>query len=197
VNYALVYGQLIQRAISREVIGYTEKHHIIPKCMGGTNASKNIVRLTAREHFIAHRLLTRMYPDVRGTWYALIAMGRLAAFKSKIFASERQKAANCRRGTKYTEESRQKMSIAKAGKPSVSPNTCFKPGQPSWSKGKMGEEAPGYGTRRTLEQRLRMGQAQIACGNTPPSRKGIKWTAAQKVSASIKRKASRLIGELP
>ena len=196
MNYTHVYSQLIQRALRREVAGYTEKHHIIPRCMGGTNAAENIVRLTAREHFIAHRLLTRMYPDVRGIWYALIAMGRLTAFKSKIFASERQKAADCRRGTKYTEESRQKMSKAKAGKPSVSPNTCFKPGQSPWSKGKLGEEAPGYGKRRTIEQRIRMKQAQIKCGNKPPSRKGIKWTAEQKASARIKREASKFLGEL-
>lgn len=40
--------------------GYSENHHILPKSMGGTWAKKNIVSLTAREHFICHLLLTKM-----------------------------------------------------------------------------------------------------------------------------------------
>lgn len=36
---------------------YHERHHIIPKCMGGTNDKDNLIDLYAREHFEAHRLL--------------------------------------------------------------------------------------------------------------------------------------------
>lgn len=39
--------------------GYTERHHILPRCFGGTNEKINLVRLTAREHLIAHLLLTK------------------------------------------------------------------------------------------------------------------------------------------
>ncbi len=39
---------------------YTERHHIIPKSLGGNNSKENLVRLTAREHFICHWLLTKM-----------------------------------------------------------------------------------------------------------------------------------------
>ena len=39
---------------------YTESHHIIPKSLGGSNTPDNLVKLTAREHFIAHWLLTKM-----------------------------------------------------------------------------------------------------------------------------------------
>ena len=38
----------------------TEKHHIIPKCLGGNNSKDNIALLTAREHFICHLLLPKM-----------------------------------------------------------------------------------------------------------------------------------------
>ena len=196
MNYALVYERLVCRAKGRVLSGYFEKHHVIPKCLGGLNEEGNIVRLTAREHFIAHKLLVRMYPRECGVWYALIAMGRLPEFKSRIFASERLKAAEARRGFKYSEESRIKMSLAKKGRASVSPQTCFKKGQPSWSKGVTGEHAPGYGTKRTLEQRKRMGLAQIACGNRPPSRKGIKWTEEQKALARAKRLFNRKNGEI-
>lgn len=44
----------------RTISGYVEKHHIIPKSMGGSDDASNIVELTAREHFIAHLLLTKM-----------------------------------------------------------------------------------------------------------------------------------------
>lgn len=36
-----------------------ESHHIIPKCMGGSNSLSNRVLLTPREHFIAHLLLSK------------------------------------------------------------------------------------------------------------------------------------------
>ena len=187
MNYAATYNALMQRARGREIVGYTEKHHVLPRCMGGTNNSENIVRLTAREHFLAHRLLTRIYPTVRGVWYALIAMGRLSEMRSRIFSSEREKAALLRRGTRFSLESRRRMSKAKKGKPSVSPSTCFKKGVPSWSKGRTGKDAPGYGKKRTAEQRERMGMAQRACGNRPPSRKGARWTEEQKARARIRR----------
>jgi hypothetical protein len=38
---------------------YIEKHHIIPKSLGGSNNPGNLVNLTAREHFICHILLTK------------------------------------------------------------------------------------------------------------------------------------------
>jgi len=59
-KYAIWYDKIISNAISRTTHGYTEKHHIIPKCLGGTNDKSNIVRLTAREHYICHLLLTKM-----------------------------------------------------------------------------------------------------------------------------------------
>ena len=40
-------------------IGYTEVHHIIPRSMGGDNSESNLVKLSYRQHFIAHKLLVR------------------------------------------------------------------------------------------------------------------------------------------
>ena len=42
---------------------YHERHHIIPKCMNGTDAEDNLIDLYAREHFIAHKLLVQENPD--------------------------------------------------------------------------------------------------------------------------------------
>lgn len=40
---------------------YTETHHIIPRCLGGSDDESNLVKLTAKQHFICHLLLTKMF----------------------------------------------------------------------------------------------------------------------------------------
>jgi hypothetical protein len=74
MNYQKIYNQIIERAKSRQLEGYKEKHHIIPRCMGGNNDKINLVELTAREHFLCHRLLTEIYPNNEKLWYALFLM---------------------------------------------------------------------------------------------------------------------------
>lgn len=60
-KYTRWYYNIITKAVSRpSLVGYTEKHHIIPKSLGGNNSSLNLVRLTPKEHFVCHRLLTKM-----------------------------------------------------------------------------------------------------------------------------------------
>lgn len=95
MNYQRIYDQIIERA-KLEVQGrilnrkkwkeskgeegvYYESHHIIPKCLGGTGRAyqwehENIVLLTAREHFLCHWLLHRIYPDSRSLLYAFDQM---------------------------------------------------------------------------------------------------------------------------
>ena len=63
MNYKLHYTRLVDSAKHRTVDVYTEMHHIIPRCVGGTDELANLVKLTAREHFIAHLLLFKMYPQ--------------------------------------------------------------------------------------------------------------------------------------
>lgn len=63
MDYKNQYNKLIERAKSRSLSGYTESHHIIPRCMGGTDSQDNLVELTAREHYIAHLLLVKIYPN--------------------------------------------------------------------------------------------------------------------------------------
>jgi hypothetical protein len=60
MNYKHIYNQLCQRSQPRtwEKFKY-EKHHIIPKSMGGDNSKSNIAILTPREHAFAHLLLVR------------------------------------------------------------------------------------------------------------------------------------------
>ncbi len=46
--------------MNRRLIGYCEEHHIIPQSLGGNNQKENLVKLTAKEHFVCHLLLTKM-----------------------------------------------------------------------------------------------------------------------------------------
>lgn len=61
-KYTRIYYILIERAKSRTILKetYTEKHHIIPRSLGGNNSNDNIAVLTAKEHYICHLLLIRM-----------------------------------------------------------------------------------------------------------------------------------------
>jgi len=69
MNYQRIYDQLIARAVKRcSIDGYTEKHHIIPRSIGGGDEAANIALLTLREHYIAHWLLWRIH---RFTQYGL------------------------------------------------------------------------------------------------------------------------------
>ena len=62
MNHQLVYNNLIEKATKRlSLSGYVEHHHIIPRSVGGSDHLSNLVTLTAREHFIAHLLLAKIY----------------------------------------------------------------------------------------------------------------------------------------
>lgn len=75
MNYKKIYDSLIERGLNRPPPScYTEKHHIIPKCLGGPDIESNI--LTAEEHYLAHQLLTKIYPgDVKLSFAALAMCG--------------------------------------------------------------------------------------------------------------------------
>lgn len=72
-KYTRCYFSIVERANNRPKEGYTESHHIIPKCMGGDNNKSNLVRLTAREHFICHQLLVKMVDPSHKSKLALAA----------------------------------------------------------------------------------------------------------------------------
>lgn len=76
MNYAKHYDRLITRAQFRVIDGYCEKHHIVPRCMGGGDESSNIAKLTAKEHYVAHQLLVKLHPDVGPLATAMILMGK-------------------------------------------------------------------------------------------------------------------------
>jgi hypothetical protein len=72
MNYQKIYNNLMKRDLIRT--GYVEKHHIIPRCMGGLENKENIVELYPEEHYLAHLLLCKIYPNNQKLLYATMNM---------------------------------------------------------------------------------------------------------------------------
>ena len=123
MNYKLHYNRLIERAKQRKLEDYSERHHIIPRCMGGTDAKDNIVRLTASEHYVAHQLLSKMYPHNHKLVYAMKMMctkNNLHIRNNKMYSWIRRKVAIAisvnNTGRQVTDEYRKDCSIRNTGK---------------------------------------------------------------------------------
>ena len=98
MNYKKIYDQLVEkckvRGLDKSALeGYYEKHHIVPKCMGGSDDVENFVLFTAKEHYIAHLLLTKVYPESHGLYYAAFMMGSNGR-NSKLYSNLREFVAS-------------------------------------------------------------------------------------------------------
>jgi|688.fasta_scaffold280789_3 NADH:ubiquinone oxidoreductase subunit len=72
MNYRKIYDNIIENRLKTPFDGYTEKHHIIPKSIGGSDLKENLVCLSAREHFVCHYLLTKMFQPKTKEFYSMI-----------------------------------------------------------------------------------------------------------------------------
>ena len=122
MNYQKIYDSLIFKGKNRQSIeGYKERHHIIPKSLGGSNDLFNLVDLTAREHFIAHFLLAKMHGG--NQWLAISRMRGNDDFyiNSRLYEVARREIAKATskrfKGVAKSAETREKMSAASIGKP--------------------------------------------------------------------------------
>ena len=65
MNYKKIYFAIIknrrENPLPLDTHSYGEEHHIIPRSFVGGNNKSNVIRLTAREHFVVHFLLYKMY----------------------------------------------------------------------------------------------------------------------------------------
>jgi hypothetical protein len=158
MDYQKIYNQIVERAKDRDLIGYSERHHIIPKCMGGLDSLSNLVKLTAREHIICHRLLTLIYPENHKILYAFWAMcnqknnpnqQRDYTISSRVYEEAKSLFSKAHSKRVINQSTRDKISKAKTGKKNPNYNreavnklinkgesTRFKKGQSSWTKGK-------------------------------------------------------------
>ena len=94
MNYTTIYNNLIQRAVSRSLDGYKERHHIIPRCLGGNDLKENLVDLTPEEHYIAHLLLVKIHPKNTFLIHAAVMMtvkGKGQGRNNKLYGWVRRK----------------------------------------------------------------------------------------------------------
>lgn len=63
MDYKRIYDQFIKdrRAKEPDLAGYVERHHILPRSLGGGDEPGNIVSLTPEDHFFAHLLLAKIH----------------------------------------------------------------------------------------------------------------------------------------
>jgi NUMOD3 motif len=140
MNHKRIYNNIINNAKSQNRIRfkkkdpkyvYYESHHIISKCLGGNNDKENLVLLTAREHYICHKLLTYIYKGNRSVMCAFYRMtfdkkGRKISLKDYAYAKELmhnipvsketiQKMKKVSKEYTKTEEYRNNMSILCSG----------------------------------------------------------------------------------
>ena len=132
MDYEKTYNKLIAAARTQQIDGYCETHHIVPKSEGGSDDKINLVKLTARQHYIAHLLLAKIYNDC-AMHCAIMAMraktksmDRNYRFNSRLyekmklkrskFMSERMRGNTNGLGYKFTEEQRRAASDRLKGK---------------------------------------------------------------------------------
>ena len=157
---------------------YHERHHIIPKCMGGTNKKDNLIDLFAREHFIAHKLLAQENPNNDSLVYGWTCMAFIKnnhQERYEITAEEYEKAkialSALAKGKQLSEEHRKKIGDANRGRvvPESARQAVAKANASRvWSKESRqklsntisGENHPWFGRHHSEESRIKMSEAQ-------------------------------------
>jgi hypothetical protein len=115
MDYKKIYDDLMRARLSikndrikqKGEGAYLERHHIIPLSMGGIKSyslgSDNIVLLTAREHYLAHRMLWLIY-KTREMGFAFHKMVFSSSplqkriFDSRAYEAAKKALSECQRG---------------------------------------------------------------------------------------------------
>lgn len=133
MNYFKIYENLIEDAKKNpKPDSYKELHHIVPKCMGGENSKYNLVLLTARQHYLAHWLLYKMYntTELVHAWYSMSRIGNgqnersinshlfeyCKKRRNKILSERYSGEGNNFFGKKHSDETKKKLSEIHSGK---------------------------------------------------------------------------------
>ena len=117
--YREVYDRLIDNAKKRNCgDGYYETHHIIPRSEGGSNSKDNLVRLTPKEHFVAHKLLFLDNPNSMERISTMWLMSNEHKIQSgRVYEQVRKLFITKVMGRPKSEEHKQNISKALIGKP--------------------------------------------------------------------------------
>ena len=179
-HHLVRYNNFISALKGQVVEGYSEKHHIVPRSHGGSNKKDNLVALTPRQHFIAHRMLWKAYGGSMARAFFLMNQAtKYGKVGSKTYAMARedyakqvaiQMTGKPAQG-KFDAEHRAKLSQAKLGT-KVSDATKAKIS--AFQKGRkhdaefsrrVSEAKKGKDNGRTGYQQSQEARSKIAIGN--------------------------------
>jgi hypothetical protein len=165
MNYQKIYDQIIDRARKEQRAKkqgtYYENHHIVPKCLGGSDEKQNLVLLTGREHFICHWILVRICPKDRKLAKAFNIMCQIGNNQqyrytpsSRTISEAKQLDRQARIGVKKTQEAVKKRTATRVQK------NNYKRTQEAISKGiETRRQKNSYkGKRFTAEHRDKLGE---------------------------------------
>lgn len=166
MNYRRIHDAIIDRARNRTLQGYRERHHVIPRCLGGSNDKLNLVELTAREHFIVHKLLCEIYLNEPKLIYAYWMMSRSISnskyireysVSSKDYERSRRLFSDIsskqQLGKTLTDEHKKALSVAAKTRKTRSPITHSE-------KTKQHLSSLWKGTTRSLEDKQKISNGQ-------------------------------------
>jgi hypothetical protein len=148
LHYLNRYNKFINTLKDQVVEGYTEKHHIVPRSHGGNNDESNLIRLTTRQHYVAHWLLWKAYKGSMTTaFHYMNGVKRYGKrLNSKTVELLRLEDFERRKGRRHTPEANErnrqkhlgkKLSIEHKKKISQSLKGIFRPTMPEEAKEKM------------------------------------------------------------
>jgi len=156
-KYTRWYNQLVEQAkvrvLPRDV--YTEKHHIIPRSLGGDNSVDNLVRLTAREHFVCHWLLTKMVDGAEQKKMAYACKMMMHShgdgqqryrITSSVYESLKQNLNTILKNRVFTESWREKLKVSaqrRAQNEGPEQKAIRRANRISGNKKRKGEKRPG------------------------------------------------------
>lgn len=148
MNYQKIYNNIIENTKnknrSKKDGNYYEKHHIVPKCLGGSNDINNLILLTAREHFLCHMLLCRIYPDNGKIGYSAFAMAiKCNQSDKRTYNISSRQFEEIKKLMKHNDETKKKISDHNKKYYSNLENRPFGDKNPNyrkdtWNKGKKG-----------------------------------------------------------
>lgn len=160
-RYTSVYFKIIDRARSEERLKgqgvYYERHHILPRSAGGLDTKANLVLLTAKEHFICHLLLTKMF---EGTY-----------LQSKMKHAFSCMANLCNRDQKRTVSRCYRFEVAPFSEKT----------RKAISEGKMGSKNPMYGRSEASAHLKKFSDALKGKPRDPETTKLIKQNKLKKM----------------
>lgn len=115
------YHKLITHYKTHIESGFVEKHHILPKCMGGNNSIDNLILLPVRAHYIAHYFLHKAYPNNNKLSLAFAMMivnnrSQNRKMSSRFYEIAKTARSSALKGVPRTEDIKQKLRVPKKNK---------------------------------------------------------------------------------